>query len=222
MKNFLKFLFSTLLLAIPIGHAQPPISDEEIYYYHQGQLAARRLQKDPPLSTLQIEKAIEGFSAQLKNQPPAFTQTETQQAVEHHHEQSQARQDELSQQNLIAGEKYLLSLESNPDYRFLDFGLAYKINKTGSGNVPRTNSQVRLKYVGKHLNGQEFDRSDTSDWLPVQSLLPGWRVALMKMPAGSLWTVVIPHHMAYGERGAGRRIGPHETLIYDLQLLNVK
>ncbi len=224
MKNILlkRYLAGWLLFITTSGYAQDRLPFDDIYYYHQGQLAATRLQQSNGLSDGEIQQAIEGFSTVLKGQTPAYTPAETRQATEHYHEQKQALRETLSQQNLLAGEQYLMSLEADPEYRFLDYGLAYKINQAGEGAFPHQNSQVKLKYIGRHLNGKEFDRSDTPGWLPIQGILPGWRVALQKMPAGSHWTLVIPPHLAYGERGTADRIEPQETLIYELQLIEAR
>ena len=50
----------------------------------------------------------------------------------------------------------------------------------------------------------------------------GWKEALKLMPAGSKWQVVVPPHLAYGDRGMGRDIGPAATLLFEVELLSVK
>lgn len=225
---YIKIILSKLCLATSLlfittsGYAEDQLPFDDIHYYHQGQLAAKRLQQANGLSDRQIQQAIEGFSSALRGQAPAYTPAEIHQATENYHEHKKARWETLSQKNLLAGEQYLMSLEADPEYHFLDYGLAYKIIRVGEGVLAHQNSQVKLKYIGRHLNGKEFDRSDTPGWLPIQGVLPGWRIALQKMPIGSHWTLIIPPHLAYGERGAADRIGPQETLVYELQLLDVK
>lgn len=216
------FLSASLLLIASSGHTGELSALDKVYYYQQGQRAAERIQGGPELSEAEIQQAVQGFAEALNNQPPAYTPAEIRQAVEYRQAQKQVQWETLTRQNLRAGEQYLTSLENKPDYQFLDYGLAYKINQASNGAVPQRNSQVKLKYIGRHLNGEEFDRNDTPAWLSIQGVLPGWRLALQNMPAGSHWTLVIPPHLAYGERGAADRIGPQETLIYDLQLLDVQ
>jgi FKBP-type peptidyl-prolyl cis-trans isomerase FklB len=53
-------------------------------------------------------------------------------------------------------------------------------------------------------------------------VIPGWREALKLMPQGSKWQLTIPASLAYGERGAGRSIGPNQTLRFDVELVEVK
>jgi FKBP-type peptidyl-prolyl cis-trans isomerase FklB len=100
--------------------------------------------------------------------------------------------------------------------------MAYRIDTAGTGDIPSKDSQVRLQYIGKHIDDIEFDRSASPVWQSIRGVLPGWRVALLKMPAGSKWTLVIPPHLAYGEDGAADRIGPHETLVFEIHLLEVR
>ena len=49
-----------------------------------------------------------------------------------------------------------------------------------------------------------------------------WQIALPMMKEGSKWMLYIPPNLAYGERGAGRAIGPNETLVFEIELLKVK
>jgi FKBP-type peptidyl-prolyl cis-trans isomerase len=53
-------------------------------------------------------------------------------------------------------------------------------------------------------------------------VIAGWTEALLRMPAGSKWQVVVPPQLGYGERGAGRDIGPNATLIFEVELLAVR
>ncbi|TNH04774.1 peptidylprolyl isomerase, partial [Testudinibacter sp. TR-2022] len=52
-------------------------------------------------------------------------------------------------------------------------------------------------------------------------VISGWIEALSMMPVGSKWRLTIPHHLAYGERGAGASIPPFSTLIFDVELLDI-
>ena len=56
---------------------------------------------------------------------------------------------------------------------------------------------------------------------PVKAELPGWTEALQLMKEGARYKLFIPPDLAYGERGAGADIGPNETLIFDVELLEV-
>ncbi|MCB1743335.1 MAG: FKBP-type peptidyl-prolyl cis-trans isomerase, partial [Gammaproteobacteria bacterium] len=57
--------------------------------------------------------------------------------------------------------------------------------------------------------------------LSLGGVIEGWRIALQEMPVGSKWAVWIPAEKAYGERGAGSKIGPNETLNFEIELLSI-
>ncbi len=210
-----------MMVLLPLVSAVEAAEGDDVYYYNRGQLAAKRI-REPALNEQQIQKAIEGFAAQLRGHDSAYSASEIREAVNQHQLQRRENRDEIAQQNMQQGDAYLAALEDDAAYRFLDQGLAYKVVKQGAGGIPKAASQVRLNYIGRHLDGREFDAGSMPAWLSLQSVLPGWRMALLKMPAGSQWTIVVPAHLAYGERGAGTRVGPQETLIFDISLLEVR
>ena len=55
----------------------------------------------------------------------------------------------------------------------------------------------------------------------VTQVISGWVEALQLMPVGSKWKLFIPSDLAYGEQGAGQAIGPHTTLIFEVELLDI-
>jgi FKBP-type peptidyl-prolyl cis-trans isomerase FklB len=104
-------------------------------------------------------------------------------------------------------------------------GLQYKILAAAKGKKPKETDAVEVNYRGTLINGKEFDssyRRGQPATLKVKEIIPGWREALMLMPVGSKWQIVIPPKLAYGERGAGEDIGPNATLIFEVELLAIK
>ncbi|PZP44795.1 MAG: peptidylprolyl isomerase [Pseudopedobacter saltans] len=103
-------------------------------------------------------------------------------------------------------------------------GLQYKIIKAGTGPKPKADDKVKVHYVGKLLNGQEFDnsikRGEPLD-IDVNGVIKGWTEALQLMPVGSKWQLYIPSELAYGDRQAGPDIKPGSTLIFDVELLDI-
>ena len=101
-------------------------------------------------------------------------------------------------------------------------GLAYLILKEGSGPKPNIDSTVEVHYVGRLLDGIEFD-SSVKRGVPTQfgitQVISGWTEVLQLMPEGSKWKVYIPAEMAYGSSGAGGVIGPNQDLIFDIELI---
>lgn len=103
-------------------------------------------------------------------------------------------------------------------------GLQYQVLEEGSGPIPKEDDTVTVHYEGKTLDGTIFDSSlerGEPVSFPVSGVIQGWQEALQLMPVGSKWRIWVPSDLAYGERGAGRDIGPNETLIFDVELLSI-
>ncbi len=84
---------------------------------------------------------------------------------------------------------------------------------------------VVVHYEGTLIDGTVFDSSyerGSPATFSLSGIVEGWREALQLMRAGDKWTVVLPPELAYGERGAGELIAPHSTLIFIIELLEVK
>lgn len=103
-------------------------------------------------------------------------------------------------------------------------GLQYEILESGDGDTPGPTDKVSTHYHGTLLDGTVFDSSVQRGMpieFPVNGVIKGWTEALQLMQVGDKWKLFIPPELAYGERGAGGAIGPNETLIFEVQLLNV-
>ncbi len=104
-------------------------------------------------------------------------------------------------------------------------GLQYEIMKEGSGDKPSLTSTVTTHYHGTKIDGTIFDSSVQRGQpasFPVNGVIAGWTEALQLMPLGSKWKLFVPSNLAYGERGAGGQIGPYTTLIFEVELLEIK
>jgi FKBP-type peptidyl-prolyl cis-trans isomerase FklB len=131
----------------------------------------------------------------------------------------------IAAKNQQAGEAYLASNKKKEGVVALPSGLQYKVMQKGSGKKPTAKDTVLVHYRGTLLNGEEFDSSYTRGQpatLEVGGVIEGWKQALELMPVGSKWQVVIPPDLAYGVRGAGDSIGPNETLIFEIELVDIK
>ncbi len=139
-------------------------------------------------------------------------------------QQVQSEQAEKARAFAAAGEAFLAENAKRADVTVTPSGLQYEVLVAGNGPVPTRSSTVRTHYRGTLLNGKEFDssyaRGEPAEF-PVGGVIAGWTEALQSMPVGSKWKLFIPHHLAYGERGAGADIGPFETLIFDIELLDI-
>ncbi len=130
-----------------------------------------------------------------------------------------------AEENKAKGEAFLKENKSKAGVVSLPSGLQYKIIKAGTGVKPTKEDTVTVEYTGRLLNGEVFDSTEKAG-KPVSfkltQVIPGWTEALQLMPAGSTWEVYIPAQLAYGSRNVGGAIGPNETLIFNVHLIDVK
>ena len=103
-------------------------------------------------------------------------------------------------------------------------GLQYQVLTEGKGDSPKATDTVTVHYKGTLLNGETFDSSYDRGQpvsFPLQNVIPGWTEGLQLMKPGAKYKFVIPSALAYGERGAGVKIGPNSTLVFEVELLSV-
>ncbi|MEQ6121274.1 FKBP-type peptidyl-prolyl cis-trans isomerase [Reichenbachiella sp. MALMAid0571] len=123
------------------------------------------------------------------------------------------------------GQEFLESNKANEGVVTLESGLQYQVLKEGTGAKPSIDSTVTTHYHGTTIDGSVFDSSverGTPASFPVNGVIAGWTEALQLMPLGSKWKLFVPSDLAYGDRGAGPKIGPHTTLIFEVELLEIK
>ena len=104
-------------------------------------------------------------------------------------------------------------------------GMVYLSLKDGKGKSPSAASTVEVNYRGTLTNGKEFDSSykrNQSISFPLVGVIPCWTEGVQKMKVGGKAKLVCPPELAYGSRGAGSDVPPNATLIFEVELLNVK
>ena len=106
-----------------------------------------------------------------------------------------------------------------------DSGLVYLPLKDGNGTSPKSTDTVKVSYRGTFPDGKEFD-SSYKRGEPIDFKLDGvikcWNEGIQKMKPGGKAELVCPPELAYGENGAGNVIMPYATLVFEVELLEVK
>ncbi len=106
-------------------------------------------------------------------------------------------------------------------------GLAYFMIKEGKGVQATNGKTVSVHYTGKLTDGTKFDSSHDRN-APIEfplgegKVIPGWEEGIALLKVGGKATFIIPPHLAYGARGAGGVIPPNATLIFEVELMEVK
>src|SRR5690554_826308 len=128
------------------------------------------------------------------------------------------------QANIEEGELFLEENSKRTEVTTLVSGLQYEIIQKGEGATPASTDKVKCHYHGTLVDGTVFDssvqRGEPAEF-PVNGVIQGWVEALQLMQVGSKWRLYVPSNLAYGERGAGGVIGPHATLIFEVELLAI-
>jgi FKBP-type peptidyl-prolyl cis-trans isomerase FklB len=176
-----------------------------------------------------LETVILGMRHAASDGKLLLSEAESSKILAEYNRELTAKQGQLKHvaavENKKSGEAFLAANKLIKGVETTTSGLQYKILKAGNGKKPTENDSVTCRYRGTLLDGTEFDSSERIGY-PVtfsvkDSVIAGWSEALKLMPAGSKWQIFVPSHLGYGEKGAGRIIGPHATLIYDIELLAV-
>jgi len=178
---------------------------------------------------MHTESLILGIKDALENKPPRLTNKEMQAVKMAFQQEVQARAQkemaQLAEKNTVEGENFLAGNKAKEGVVTLASGLQYKVIKAGTGVTPKATDTVVTHYTGKLINGQIFDSSvqrGKPATFPVNGVIAGWTEALQLMKTGGKWELYIPAKLAYGERGAGKMIAPNSTLIFEIELLDVK
>ncbi|MBD0833307.1 peptidylprolyl isomerase [Aestuariibaculum sediminum] len=137
---------------------------------------------------------------------------------------------EGSREKRLAEEKAAIEAELDKlavGFEKTESGLRYQIIQKGSGAKAEKGKNVSVHYKGQLADGTVFDssykRNQPIDFpVGVGQVISGWDEGIQLLNVGDKARFVIPSHLGYGSRGAGGVIPPNATLIFDVELMNVK
>jgi len=134
------------------------------------------------------------------------------------------QQQKIGVANKTKGDKFLAENKTKEGIVTTASGLQYHVITEGTGAKPLATDKVKVNYRGTTLDGKEFDSSYKRNKPAVfaaNRVIKGWTEALQLMSVGSKYKLFIPAELAYGPRGAGGSIGPNETLVFEVELLDI-
>lgn len=213
-----KILLMVVLSSIyNLAMAQELVSEKDSLSYALGITIGTQLEADNLDINAEIfAKAIES----VKNQQAGMTLQEAQNVIGKYFTE---RAEKVANENKTRGENFLNENKTKENVVALPSGLQYSVLKTGEGEKPGLNDRVKVHYTGTTLDGNKFDSSVDRGEPAVFGLtqvIKGWTEILQLMPMGSKWKVFIPDTLAYGSQ-APPAIGPNQTLIFDIELLDI-
>ncbi|AFR05233.1 FKBP-type peptidyl-prolyl cis-trans isomerase [Pectobacterium carotovorum subsp. carotovorum PCC21] len=157
------------------------------------------------LTDEEIEKTLQGFEGKVKAA-------------------AEAKMKQDAKDNADKGAKYLESFAKEKGVKKTESGLLYKVEKEGSGNVPKDSDTVVVNYKGTLVDGSEFDNSYKRGEplsFRLDGVIPGWTEGLKYVKKGGKIKLAIPPALAYGENGVPG-IPANSTLVFDVELLDIK
>ena len=139
-------------------------------------------------------------------------------------EENMANLEQGGRKNITLGAMFQEEFKQQEGVRELKGGLLYKVEAMGTGQTPKLSDRVRVRYQGRHVDGRVFDKSkgEEPQEFRVDRTVAGWQEVLPLMREGDKWEVVVPSHLAYGAKGSPYgNIGPNETLVFTIELVDV-
>jgi FKBP-type peptidyl-prolyl cis-trans isomerase FklB len=202
----------------------------------QGQLQLRRRTLQKFQLDLNEAALSQGIADVLDSKPMAMTDQELQTTLQAFQQKMMQKQQEavskkqeemkgVAEKNEADGKKFLDDNAKKPGVKTTASGLQYKVIKEGSGDKPKDTDVVETNYRGTTIDGKEFDSSakhGSTASFPVNGVIKGWSEALKLMPVGAKWELYVPSDLAYGAEGYGDDIAPGSTLVFEVELLNIK
>lgn len=179
------------------------------------------LKKDD-LKEIDADLIAKGIKDVFKNDTSVMKMEQAQMVIQGY---VQEKSHQKAQANLEKGSKFLAENAKKEGVKTTASGLQYQVIKEGTGTKPGVTDKVSVHYHGTLLDGTVFDSSVQRGQpaaFGVNQVIPGWTEALQLMPVGSKWKLWIPANLAYGERSPGGAIGPNETLVFEVELLNIE
>ena len=195
-------------------------TEEAKVSYGLGMMIGERVLKQ--YDELDYDLVIEAMKAQNAGEETLMSMEEAQMALQTHQEAAAAV---AASEAAEKGETFLAENAEREGVSVTDSGLQYEVITESDGAKPTEDDTVSVHYVGTLMDGTEFDssiaRGEPASF-PLKGVIPGWTEGLQLMEVGSKYRFVIPLELAYGERGAGEAIGPGETLVFEVELLEIK
>ena len=180
------------------------------------------------IDTINVQDFADGVAAVFYGSEPKMSYDEAKEVIQAYFTELQKKQEEaaaaMGELNAKAGEEFLAENGKRAEVKTTDSGLQYEVLAEGEGESPKATDTVSVHYTGKLIDGTVFDSSverGAPATFGVTQVIPGWVEALQLMKKGAKYRLFIPSALAYGPQGAGGIIGPNQTLIFDVELLDI-
>jgi FKBP-type peptidyl-prolyl cis-trans isomerase FkpA len=218
-----RFIVAMLIamLSMPALAAETPKTEDQKTLYALGLIVSRSLAVFN-LTPAELEFVKEGLTDAATGKKSEVDLKTYNIKVQ---ELAQARRKVQGEKLAAVGKEFLDKAAKEKGAVKTDSGLVYLATKEGTGAVPKSSDTVKVNYRGTLPDGTEFD-SSYKRGKPSEFRLDGvikcWTEGLQKMKAGGKSILVCPAAIAYGDAGAGDLILPGATLVFEVELLEIK
>jgi FKBP-type peptidyl-prolyl cis-trans isomerase FklB len=230
MKTIACTLVVSTILFLSVGFAadKPEVKGENdrisysVGYQVGGDFKRQGVDLNPELLVKGVQDAMKGAKPLMTQQEMNKTLVDLKRKVVAAQREEQKK---AAEKNLAEGKKFLEENKKKEGVTTLPSGLQYKVIEKGTGASPKKTDSVTVHYKGTLIDGTEFDSSlkrGKPATFRVDRVIPGWTEGLQLMKPGAKWRLFIPANLAYGERGAGSRIGPNSALVFEVELISVE
>jgi FKBP-type peptidyl-prolyl cis-trans isomerase FklB len=194
-----------------------------------GQFKRDGIELDINAFTMAVNDVNTSAPSRLSPEDVQKTIATMQQLAQEKQQQAQQEQElvrqEQSASNKTIGQAYLAANAEKEGIIVTESGLQYKEVVSGDGAMPTADKTVVVHYKGSLIDGTVFDssyeRGQPAEF-PVTGVIQGWVEALQLMNVGDKFELTIPADLAYGQRGSSPTIGPDATLLFDVELIEIK
>lgn len=228
MRQFLAPAIIAAVLVIPAACAKQPaaatapklVTDDDKTLYALGVLMSRNLETFS-LNQQEIELVKAGLEDGALGKP---TQVDAEKLGENVQNLYRKRMEAMVQKDKDAGAAYLTKAAAEPGATKTASGIVIKTIKAGTGASPAATDEVKVHYEGTLVNGKVFDSSikrGEPAQFALNGVIPCWTEAVQTMKVGGKSRIVCPSELAYGERGSPPQIRPNNTLVFDVELLDI-
>jgi FKBP-type peptidyl-prolyl cis-trans isomerase FklB len=215
----------TLALLCSTAFAADPgqiTTEEQKLSYAVGVLFGRNMSLEIEVDN---DAFLQGVRDVLEGQQLKLAPEEMREVVQRFQDQQVRSRGEQAARNLEAGKKFLADNAKKQGIATLPGGVQYKVLRAAEGAKPSLQDTVVVHYKGTLIDGKEFDSSygrGEPATIPLKNVIKGWQDAVTAMPVGSKWEIYVPAQLGYGEQGAGRDIEPNSTLVFEIELLEIR
>ncbi|MCU7904604.1 MAG: FKBP-type peptidyl-prolyl cis-trans isomerase [Candidatus Thiodiazotropha sp. (ex Epidulcina cf. delphinae)] len=219
-----KFLVLSGFLFLSHGTFAVDLSTTKQQYSYTMGIQVGQMLRAQDSGALDIDAFSAAIADYLGDKPIQLSQEKMRAALKYHYENMQSERNKLAKENLTRGAEFREENAKRHGVTTLENGLQYEVLEPGDGASPQKEDRVEVHYKGALIDGSVFDSSHTRE-KPAQfnlnRVVPGFREAITRMKPGAKWRVVMPPTLAYGEGGTGKKIGPNETLIFEIEYIGL-